>query len=97
MARKKGTKTMELVGPIWSGGGRHDLRVRGEAARVGGLALARKGKSAADHWTTKGPDSDGMVTSWPSGGESVWKDPRKVGEDLGVRLGGRAWNVEGPT
>ena len=67
MARRIGTNTMELVGPIWRGGGRHDLRLRGEAARVEGLSWERTGKSAEDHWTTKGPDSDGMVTSWPPG------------------------------
>ena len=67
MALKKGTKTMELVGPMGRGGGRHDLRLRGEGAREGGQIWARAGRSAEGHWTTKGPDSDGMVTVWTPG------------------------------
>ena len=59
-ARKKGTNTMELVGPIWRGDGRHDLRLWVAGAREGGHSRGRRGKSAEDHWTTKGPDCDGI-------------------------------------
>ena len=67
MASRKGTKTKELVGPMWSGGGRHDLRLRGAAKRGGGLSWTLTGKSTRSHWTTMGPEADGMVTCWPAG------------------------------
>ena len=67
MASRKGTKTKELVGPMWSGGGRHDLRLRGAASRGEGLSWALTGKSTRSHWTTMGPEADGMVTCWPAG------------------------------
>ena len=89
MALKKGTKTMELVGPIWSGGGRQDLRVRWGVARVGGLTWARTGSSEEGHWTTKGPDSDGMVTDWPSGEHRNGRIPA-----MSAKIWECAWAVE---
>ena len=67
MARRKGTNTKELVGPMWRGGGRQDLLLRGEATLGGGLPWALTGKSARRHWTTNGPEAEGMVTCWPAG------------------------------
>ena len=67
MARRKGTNTKELVGPMWRGGGRQDLRLRVAATRGGGVSWTLTGKSASSHWTTIGPEADGMVTCWPAG------------------------------
>ena len=67
MASRKGTNTGELVRPMCRGGGRHDLMLRGAATPGDGLSKALTGKSARSHWTTMGPEADGMVTCWPAG------------------------------
>ena len=66
MALRKGTKTAELVEPIGAGGGRQERRLRIDplrAAAAGGVD--GRGKSAADHCTSNGPDRDGTGMAVP--------------------------------
>ena len=49
------------------GGGRQDLRLRGIATRGGGGSCTLTGKSTRSHWTTIGPEAEGMVICCPAG------------------------------